>query len=184
MKTLAMATIAVSLLMATLIGCSSTPDTIPPSSELEPLVVFLVRHGEKADLGDDPELSAAGHERVAVLASALGSAEIEFVHSSDFIRTRATAAPIATEHGLKVQLYDHRDLPALVEKLREAGSRHLVVGHSTTTTQMVELLGGEPGSPINDEGEFDRLYIVTINGDGTTSSVLLRYGTPYTPSVE
>ncbi|MCH7675764.1 histidine phosphatase family protein [candidate division KSB1 bacterium] len=47
-------------------------------------MVFLVRHGEKADLSDNPELSAAGHERAAALARNLRSAEIEYVHSSDF----------------------------------------------------------------------------------------------------
>jgi len=75
-------------------------------------------------------------------------------------------------------------MATLVQKLGETGSRHLVVGHSATTTQMVESLGGKPGSPINDEGEFDRLYIVTIGADGAVGTILLRYGTPYSPAVE
>jgi phosphohistidine phosphatase SixA len=181
MKTLTMTTIATSLLMITLIGCTSAPDTVPSASGHEPLVVFLVRHGEKADLSEDPELSAAGRERAAALARALRSAEIEYVHSSDFIRTRGTAAPIAAEYGLEVEPYDHRDLPALVEKLLRTGGRHLVVGHSTTTPSIVELLGGKPSSAIIQEGEFDRLYIVTIGRDGASSSVMMRYGKPYYP---
>ena len=59
----------------------------------------------------------------------LGYAEIEYVHSSDFIRTRGTAAPTAAEHGLEVKLYDPRELPALVvtsisiaEKAEEFGT--------------------------------------------------------------
>jgi broad specificity phosphatase PhoE len=184
MKTLAMITIATSLLMIMLTGCSSTPDTGPSASGHEPLMVFLVRHGEKADLSRDPELSAAGRERVAELARVLRSAEIEYVHSSDFIRTRGTAAPTAAEYGLEVELYDHRDLPALVEKLRRKGGRHLVVGHSTTTPSMAELLGGKPGSAINEKGEFDRLYIISIGSDGSASSVMMRYGKPYYPDQE
>lgn len=78
-----------------------------------------------------------------------------------------------------MQLYDPRDLPGLVEKLRRAGGRHLVVGHSNTTPAVVELLGGEPGQPINEAGEYDRLYNVSIGPDGTTSSVMLRYGEPF-----
>ncbi len=180
MKTLTVFGIVTALLTATLIGCSSKADTDSSALEHWPLVVFLVRHGEKADLSKDPELSAAGRERAAALAKTLRSAEIEYIHSSDFIRTRSTVAPTATEYGLEVELYDHRDLPALVEKLRRTGDRHLVVGHSTTTPSMVELLGGDPSLVIKEE-EFDRLYIVTIGKDGVASSVLMRYGKAYYP---
>ena len=140
-----------------------------------------MRHGEKADLSKDPELSAVGRKRAAALAKTLRSAEIEYIHSSDFVRTRSTAAPTATEYGLEVELYDPRDLSTLVEKLRRTGGRHLVVGHSTTTPSMAELLGGKPQSAINEKGEFDRLYIVTIGRDGAASSVMMRYGKPYYP---
>ena len=184
MKTLTMTTIATLLLMIMLIGCSSTPDTVPSTSGNEPLVVFLVRHGEKADLSRDPDLSAAGRERATALARVLRSAEIEYVHSSDFIRTRETAAPTAAEYGLEVELYDHRNLPTLVEKLRRTGGRHLVVGHSTTTPSMADLLGGKSGSAINEKGEFDRLYIISIGSDGSASSVMMRYGKPYSPGQE
>jgi len=180
-KQLTVSTIATLILTITLLGCSSNPDTVLSASEHEPLLVFLVRHGEKADLSEDPELSAAGRERAAELARSLRSAVIEYVHSSDFVRTRGTAAPTAAEYGLEVQLYDPRDLPALVEKLRTTGGRHLVVGHSITTPPMVELLGGKPSSVINEEGEFDRLYIVTIGSDGAASSVMMRYGKAYNP---
>lgn len=176
-----MSTIATLLLTITLIGCSSKPDAVPSASEHKPLVVFLVRHGEKADLSEDPDLSAAGRERAAALVRTLRSAAIEHVHSFDFIRTRGTAAPTATEHGLEVELYDSRDLPTLVAGLRRTGGRHLVVGHSTTTPAMVELLGGKRTAAINEMGEFDRLYIVTIGRDGEASSVMMRYGRAYYP---
>ncbi|MCP4663205.1 MAG: histidine phosphatase family protein [bacterium] len=145
----------------------------------EPLVVFLVRHAERVDARPDSELSAAGSARAAELATLLRDADIEHVHSSDFIRTRNTAAPTAAKLGLVVELYDPRNLPALVERLREAGGRHLVVGHSNTTPSAVELLGGEPGSEIDEHSEFDRLYVVTIGAAGAVGTVLMRYGGPY-----
>lgn len=172
MKTRMFPTIAAFLFAITLSGA-------PPALEHKPLVVFLVRHGEKVELSRDPALSTAGRDRAAVLAKILRSAKIESVHSSDFIRTRDTAAPTAAEHGLKAELYDHRDLPALVDKLRKTGGRHLVVGHSTTTPALVELLGGEAISEINEKGEYDRLYIVTVGRDGTAISVMMRYGKAY-----
>jgi hypothetical protein len=95
MRRSARTTITTVILATAMIGCSSARDSAPSASQDEPLVVFLVRHGEKADLTEDAELSAAGRERAAALARTLRSAEIEYVHSSDFIRTRETAAPTA-----------------------------------------------------------------------------------------
>lgn len=142
----------------------------------EPLVVFLVRHAEKVDSSEDPPLSESGRERAALLARVLRDAHVQQVHSSDYIRTRDTAAPAAELARTEVKLYDPSDLPALVEKLRRAGGRHLVVGHSNTTPDAVKILGGDPGAPITEADEYDRLYVVTVGGDGKVSTVLMRYG--------
>jgi phosphohistidine phosphatase SixA len=171
-----MTAMAALLFISVFAGCSPTRASRSSAPESEPLVVFLVRHAEKTDVASDPGLSAAGIERAAALARVLRSAEIQHVHSSDFTRTRHTARPIAAEYGVEVELYDPRDLPSLVERLRRTGGRHLVVGHSNTTPQMVELLGGTPGPAINEEGEYDRLYIVTIGSDKAVNSVMMRYG--------
>ena len=165
---------ALVILVSTLVAC--TPLATMDSAVHEPAVIFLVRHAEKADSGPDPRLTAAGHDRATRLAVTLGSAQIAYVHSSDYARTRDTAAPVAAALGLEVQLYDPRDLPGLAAQLRQTGGRHLVVGHSNTTPALVELLGAKPGVPIDEAGEYDRLYIVTIARDGTTDSALLRYG--------
>lgn len=161
--------------------CLSSANAASPA-EQKSLVIFAVRHAEKVDASRDPALSPDGGKRALALAQTLRSAGVEHVHSSDFIRTRDTAAPTAAAQRLKVQLYDPRKLPDLVKKLRKQGGRHLVVGHSNTTPQLVKLLGGEAGGKINEGGEFDRLYVVTINKDGAVQSVLLRYGKAYAPA--
>ena len=51
-----------------------------------------------------------------------------------------------------------------------------------TTPKAVNLLAGKPGSPINEQGEFDRLYIVTVAANGKASTLLLRYGKPFQSS--
>ena len=152
--------------------------TAAPATAQDATTIFLVRHAEKIDDSRDPELSEAGHARAAALATALRHSGIEHVHSTDYIRTRDTAAPVAERLGLSVELYDPRALPAFAEQLRAAGGRHLVVGHSNTTPGMVSLLGGEAGSEIVEATEYDRLYIVTVMPGGKASTVLLRYGSP------
>ena len=150
-----------------------------PAEEKSPLLVFLVRHAEKSNAGRDPELSDAGKERALELVKILRSANIAYVHSTDFIRTRATAKPTAEKLGLKTEIYNPSDLEALAQKLRDTGGIHLVVGHSNTTPEMVRLLGGKPVSKINEASEYDRLYIVRVSGKSNTSSILMRYGEPY-----
>jgi phosphohistidine phosphatase SixA len=144
-----------------------------------PLVVFMVRHAEKADHSRNPKLSKKGKERARALAQVLKNANIDQIHSSDFIRTKNTAEPIAQFLDKKTQIYNPKRLDALVTKLKDAGGRHLVVGHSNSTPNLVELLGGDPVSEIDEKSEYDRLYMVTITKDGTVSSVLLRYGIPF-----
>ena len=145
----------------------------------KPLVVFLVRHAEKVvEEGNDPPLTSAGQERAELLAGLLRDSSIDHVHSSNYVRARETAKPAASRLGLELQLYDAGDLEGLVAQLREAGGRHLVVGHSNTTPDAVKLLGGEPGSPIEEGDEYDRLYVVTIGADGGVNTLVLRYGRP------
>ena len=158
-------------------GCSTPSGGSQDQDEDASLVVFLVRHAEKVDHSRDPDLSEAGYLRAEALFRTLADSEIEEVHSSDFIRTRNTAAPVADLFGLETALYDPSDLHALAEELRAVGGRHLVVGHSNTTPALVEILGGEPGPAIEEETEYDRLYILTIGKEGV-HTILLRYGKP------
>jgi broad specificity phosphatase PhoE len=176
------AALTITSLLIAFVGCSSVLEPEPSTVGFKPVVVFAVRHAEKADLSEDPELSEEGEERAEVLARMLRSAKLDYVHASPFMRTRNTAAPAAVVHGLKVQNYDPRDLPGLIENIREAGGRHLIVGHRNTTPILAELLSGRNSEEPNGDGEFDRLYVVTVGKDGVASSVLMRYGNPYVPN--
>ena len=166
-------------LMPILICVAVTAYTSIPTTAIaapENTVVFLVRHAEKADTSRDPELSEAGRQRASELAQVLRDAHIDHIHSTNYIRTRETAAPSAAMLGLKSEFYDPTQLAEFAQTLTQQGQRHLVVGHSNTTPELVRLLGGDPGSPIEESGEYDRLYIVTVGESGVTT-VLMRYGT-------
>ena len=140
-------------------------------------ILFLVRHAEKGD-GADPPLTEAGQRRAQTLARMLAESGIGHIHSTDYVRTRETAAPVAERLGLEVRIYDPARLEELADKLLHEGGRHLVVGHSNTTPELVSVLGGDPGEPIEDAWEYDRLYLVIPDSQGNTSKVLIRYGAP------
>jgi broad specificity phosphatase PhoE len=140
--------------------------TVLPAQSIEAeerATVFLVRHAEKASHGPDPELTDAGALRARALASLLRDAG-------------DTAAPLASQLDLDVTIYDPSKLGDLAADIERRGGRCLVVGHSNTTPELVGLLGGEPGAPIDEQSEHDRLYVLTIAPNGTVGTVVLRYG--------
>jgi len=141
-----------------------------------PVVVYLVRHAEKADASLDPPLSDAGRARAEGLIHVLGTAGITRVWSTSYRRTLSTAGPLAANLHLDVTPYDPLKLAEFAAELRVTPGRHLVVGHSNTTPELVRALGGDPGAVIQD-WEYDRLYVVVI-GPGGTTAMQLRYGAP------
>jgi len=165
--------VRVLLLLALVAGALGQPREA--SAQADATVVYLVRHAERAEDGtNDPPISDAGQARSALLAEMLRDAGITRIHTTDFKRTRSTGAPTARETGVEMVLYDPRDLPGFAAELRATPGRHLVLGHSNTTPQLVEALGGDPGHPI-EEMEYDRLYVVTLT-DAGASTVLIRFG--------
>jgi phosphohistidine phosphatase SixA len=150
--------------------------TAPPAAVI-PTTIFVVRHGEKVGPTGDVPLSAEGKARAVALASVLRSAGVTAIFTSDTIRTRDTAAPLARQLAITPQELPSKDLDGLVRKLTAlpAGSVVLVVHHSNTVPEIVEKLGGGPQTPYR-EDEFDRLAIVTRAADGAAHAVTLRYG--------
>jgi broad specificity phosphatase PhoE len=152
----------------------------------EATVVFLVRHAEKAQVDDHgkargPDLTEAGRRRAETLSRVLAPAGITRIYSTDYRRTLETARPVAEAEGLEVETYDARAPDALVSRLRQSQGRHLVVGHSNTTPELVAKLGGEPGPPIDEECEYDRLYVLVLGPDRSVTTVRQRYGSPSCP---
>ena len=147
--------------------------------------VYLVRHAEKVigeNVGRDPELTEAGQRRAHLLAELLADKKITRIHSSDFIRTRDTAKPLADATGLAIEIYDPMDLEGLAAKIENARGSHLVVGHSNTIPETVVALSGDGGSPIEEGGEYDRLYKLRISSNGKVLTKLSRYGEAHSPT--
>lgn len=173
------------LMVVALFGLSAcaAPKTDMPVAEASADLgidgVYLVRHAEKTTSKDDPALTDAGEARAEVLANLLADKQLTHIHSSDTKRTRDTAAPLAERLGLDVELYDPSDLPAMAAKLKATPGRHLVVGHSNTTPQLTELLGGDGGTEIVEATEYDRLYWVTTSPNEPVVSYMTRFGALY-----
>ena len=139
--------------------------------------VILVRHGEKSAPSGDVPLSEAGTERANELVRVLTGVKIDAIYTTPYIRTRATAAPIAQQRGIEpveVATANYSaDMVRLIQK-KHKGQTVLVVGHSDTTPKLIADLRGSVAE-IKDS-TYDNLFIVTLV-DGALPKVLeLRYG--------
>jgi len=131
------------------------------------LTVILLRHAEKdaSPTADkvNPELSAEGKLRAQKLVKIVGKYKPDAVYSSDFIRTKGTAAPLAEKRKLNVEVYNHRDLKALADLIMSGKIKRLVVvGHNTTTPALVNMLIGEEKYKALAESEYDKIFVVKI----------------------
>jgi phosphohistidine phosphatase SixA len=149
----------------------------------QPVRILLVRHGETADDDTrDPPLSEAGVQRGEMLAAMLATAGVTQVYSTDYKRTRGIGESVAVAAGVAVEQYDPTALDDFAAQLKASSGLIVVVGHSNTTPALVQALGGEPGTPIDEPTEYDRLYIVVPQRDASgASTVLLRYGLTASP---
>jgi broad specificity phosphatase PhoE len=142
--------------------------------------VIVVRHAEKAATpAADPPLTPAGEARAQALMQSLGDAHVTAVITTQFVRTKATAAPTAAALGLTPEIVPTssathvQDVAAAIRK--HAGETILVVGHSNTVTEIVAALGAKKPPALCDS-EYDNLYIVTIKADNTAGVVRAKFG--------
>ncbi|WP_106791252.1 histidine phosphatase family protein [Aquimarina sp. Aq78] len=136
---------------------------------------FLVRHAEK-DLSDpdnrNPELTEAGKIRSENWAKMLADTPVDMVYTTDYIRTRKTAEPIAKSKNLELVLYNPRNLNDTEFQEKTKGKTVVVVGHSNTTPTFVnKIIGKEKYSSI-DEKIYGKLFIIKVTGDIITDTVL------------
>ncbi len=109
---------------------------------------YIVRHAEKEALAAgaataDPSLSEAGRERARQLAARIGAKKIGYIFSTNYQRTRETAAPVSVLSGVPITIYSPSpdSLEAFVQRLRRIRKGQvLVVGHSNTIGSLVNRL--------------------------------------------
>jgi phosphohistidine phosphatase SixA len=155
------------------------------SSGVAQQTVFVVRHAERAPvtaaepsaknmMAEDPPLSAAGQARAAKLAALLASADVEHIFTTEFRRTRETAAPLAAKLKLQPVMAAARDPDPLIERVRQVTGNVLIVGHSNTVPDLLKKLGVKQPVTIGDD-EYDSLFIVVRPTTGEPTLVRLKY---------
>lgn len=157
-----------------------------PAAAAADQVIFLVRHAERAAatgqaappshamMADDPPLSPAGEQRAAKLAAMLGGSGIKQIFTTEYRRTRQTAAPLAQRLKLTPVMTAAKDPAPLVARLRRTQGNVLVVGHSNTVPDLIRKLGVAETVTIGDN-DYDDLFVVVRTATGRATLVRLKY---------
>jgi phosphohistidine phosphatase SixA len=137
------------------------------SAQKKKVTVILLRHAEKdisatADK-TNPDLSPEGRLRAQRLVKTIKKYKPDVIYSSDFLRTRLTAAPLAEKRKRPIEIYDHKKLDELAALIMNGkGKRILVVGHNTTTPALANLLIKQDKYKALDESEYGKIWIIKI----------------------
>lgn len=169
---------------------SASESAGPSMPAAAPLVLYIVRHAEKAAPSGDPPLAPAGTARAKQLAEALADAGVRAVIVTSYRRTQETAAPLAAALGLSPVIVPvssglESHARAVVDSARAkvGAGAVLVVGHTNTIPAIIEAAGG-PRIPEPCDEQYDGLWIVTIPVQGAATLVRARYGTEAFASAE
>ncbi len=143
--------------------------------------VYVVRHAEKAAApANDPPLSDAGMQRSADLKQTLQDKKIRAVYSTRTKRTMQTVAPLASYLNIQTTPYSARPDSSLIAAIKSAKKNTVVVGHSNTVDDVVNLLAGKQLIPGDlSEAVYDNMFILTIKrGGGRATLGTQKYGRP------
>jgi 2,3-bisphosphoglycerate-dependent phosphoglycerate mutase len=148
----------------------------------QPKTIILVRHAEKMVVppeNKDPDISAQGEARAKEIARMFAGSGITAIYATQFKRTEQTVKPLAERLRVPVTVVEAKKTSDLVSQIRArgAGETIFIAGHNNTVPEIIAALGG-PSFPIIPETDFDNLYILTIQGDGVTKLVKLKFGSP------
>jgi Histidine phosphatase superfamily (branch 1) len=125
-------------------------------------VVLLVRHAEaQSAASGDPDLSKAGEARVRGLgefiAGVLAGDKVDYLYAADTRRAQQTAAPIANEFKLPVNLLASSDWAGFASRVKREHRGKVVV-----------------------DDDYDSIFLVVMPSPGPTRVFRLRYGPPET----
>ena len=156
------------LLLVLFFNCSSN-EIVHAQPNNESFTIYLVRHSEK-DLSSknytDLPLSKCGEIRSDLLSKFLSDINLDVIYSTNYTRTINTALPTANSKKLKITKYSIENLKDFSNNLLDLKQNALVVGHSNTTGVLAGLLT-ESSIGVFDENEYDRIYQVIVDDNGT-----------------
>ena len=140
---------------------------------------------KKTGRREDIPLTDAGAKRAKDLAWVIQNVKIDVVFSTDTVRTKNTARPMAETKGIDPKLYTYKTyeelqpfLDSILKNYR--GKTVLISGHSDDVPAMLAMLRKDFGKGENvriiDKPVYDNLFIVFVPPKGQVVVLNLKYG--------
>ena len=165
-------TIVLLLAVLTLVAACKESGKINVAEKENTSVYYFIRHAEK-DRSDptnkNPSLTIQGLERANKWAVFFKDKNIAAVYSTNYIRTQQTALPIAKEQNIEIINYTTKELISEKFIANNKGKNIVIVGHSNTTPELVNILLGEKKYEDISDSENNNLFVVTLNKNKTTA---------------
>lgn len=134
-------------------------------AQSETTTLYLIRHAEKADSTQNPELSDEGLKRAVRWTKYFEKKNIDFFYTTLTRRTQMTCSTIATSKQKDMIFYDVAkfSLKEIIEK--HYGKTILIVGHSNTIPSQINAFLEKEIYPQIEDNQFGNLYTIIISGD-------------------
>ena len=143
---------------------------------------YVVRHAEKETntMTSEVPLSAAGNRRAEALGVQLRHRNVQHIFSTPYARTTATARPLSQAIGVPITLYAVDTLDRFVNRLKAIRKGNiLVVGHSNTIDDTMNLLVGEKKFTDFPDNQYGVLYRVRRKGKNKFTVAESRFGSNF-----
>lgn len=132
---------------------------------------YIIRHAER-NPGPDSTLTIAGQERAGALYRLLKDSGLNKIYITPYKRSLATADSLRIRLHIDTCSYaadtSGESFIYQVTRHEDWGKRILVVGHSNTIIPILHSLRAKPHTDSIGEKEYDRMFIVRKNKEGTT----------------
>jgi len=150
---------------------------IPHAEDTDYHTLVLTRHAEKESGKKDPKLTSEGMRRAENLKDILLPLQPERCYTTHPARCVLTTMPLAKAIKSPNAHYEPTDYYSLFETIiqKHKTKKALVVGHSNTIPEMLNLLIGEKKYEEFDESEYSRLFLVMTKGLGESEIMELTY---------
>jgi broad specificity phosphatase PhoE len=114
----------------------------------------------------DPDLTSEGQAYAKLLAKWFEKHSPTLVYVSSAKRAQQTVEPLAKRFGLVPIIYDPKDTPGLIRRVRVERGTVLIVGHSNTVPDIIDQLGGQRPAPIQ-HPDFADVWLVQSDTGAT-----------------
>lgn len=146
------------------------------SAQAKDKIILLVRHAEKVDSSQDPELSPEGKRRAERLVKKIGKFRPGAFYSTNYKRTRDTLAPLASKRKKEIQIYDARKPQELIDQIMKSETKRFVIsGHSNTIPGLANLVSKKELFKNLDDSEYSVIWLLKIKDGKVQKFELLDY---------